>query len=474
MGIRHHLTKKRKQRAGAYVGKGTYGCGFRPALLCRDEAERRPGKFSKLMSVYDAENEMRAHHILHTIDPDLNYFLYPEDMCIPAPPVSSNQINSCPHNFHNLIRTRAVIQSDGGDNLNNIQIRAADYPAFFHSLSNIIVGLERIHANGVAHCDIKPDNIVALRLADGKFHTRLIDFGLMVKSDILDYEAAGKSPFHEYVVFYSNYLFWPFEVRLVVPKIFNDAKTRHRFIKRDIDAFYATIPEDNTYVPARALRANLLSTGNVGIMADWYERMSRKDMYTSIFSGCDIHGLGMSLAQIYQRLIGHRDRGTYAPEIAVIDNVKSPGWKLVDGPLVDYSPASLAWHREVARDISRPLYTLIRQMITTNPQERAKATDVRVAYATILPAMERLFTVDNIRAHIKPFMTPEHSRNSPIENPPTPRSSSHSPLLTNTNVFSLTETDRPTLKESNSEWITIDLNGPKKGGGGRKTRRRHR
>jgi hypothetical protein len=239
------------------------------------------------------------------------------------------------------------------------------------------------------------------------------------------------------------------------------------YIKNQIDSFYENIPTSLTSIPARALRSSLLSYANVGIMADIYNGQTSISRYSSIFSGCDIHGLGMTLSQIYVRFIGHRDRGLDATHIVFRDNEAAPIWQDVNSDsVVSYSADSLAWHREVARDVSRPLYNLIRRMIDTNPQERIKIAGVIEAYDAILPAMERLFIASNIRSHIKPLTTPYHTRTSTpsLETQPSPKPFELSPLVAEPNI----------IPSENGNWITVGPKGKPKKGGSRKTRRNRR
>ena len=45
-------------------------------------------------------------------------------------------------------------------------------------MSQVLSALAHIHALGVLHRDIKPDNIMVSRLSDGTLHTKLTDFGI--------------------------------------------------------------------------------------------------------------------------------------------------------------------------------------------------------------------------------------------------------------------------------------------------------
>jgi hypothetical protein len=92
------LNKNRKtqKRGGKFVFAGASGCTFRPALKCATEKKRRDGKISKLMEKYAAEEEFEIASLIRPIDAKQEYFIYPEDMCLPDLSASSeNDYNSC-------------------------------------------------------------------------------------------------------------------------------------------------------------------------------------------------------------------------------------------------------------------------------------------------------------------------------------------------------------------------------------------
>lgn len=464
MGFRRQTKRKqRKQKAGAYVGKGTYGCTFRPALRCEGEAERRPGKFSKLMNSELATEEMRASELLKPVDPARKYFIYPEAICKPAPLEPSDEIDKCPHDFSSLDDSRILIQADGGTNISKLSLQAADYIPFFRSLYDTIEGLYKIHEKGIAHNDIKMDNIVSLRDSTGKFLTRFIDFGFMVNTATIEDEARNiRSPFYKFEIFRSNYMFWSFDMHFTDPTFLALAQTRYELaISRQITKFYQLFYEESLSYPARALMSPKLNVANVGIMADTYARYQEQRRYAKIFTASDIHGLGITLAQIYNQFTGHRDRGYENPQICIRDNEADPVWRILDDPLVSYTEEEAAWHRTVAREISIPFFKLVRKMLVVDPAERYNAITVLSVYSEILPAIERLFTADAIRKNIKPFATLFHIRaGTPIierETQPTPRPFPHSPLVSDNSVFALSPSISATQK-----------------GGGRRTLRRRR
>ena len=66
-------------KGGKVLGSGTYGCIFRPPLLCNGQTERQQGYVSKLMMEEEAENEYQEVQKLLpyivTIPNYQNYFI---------------------------------------------------------------------------------------------------------------------------------------------------------------------------------------------------------------------------------------------------------------------------------------------------------------------------------------------------------------------------------------------------------------
>lgn len=399
-------TRRRQQRGGVYVGHGTYGCGFRPALRCHGEAARRPGKFSKLVSKETAREEMQFRRLLAPYDPHQQYFLFPETVCRPAPYDVSDRVDRCPHDFSNLRDSRVIVLSKGGRALSKFQPLPGDYPAFFNSLLNLFDGLERIHDDGIAHNDIKPDNIVTRRRANGEYLTRLIDFGLMADGGNLAARAANRNDtMAEYDVLQTNYLYWSFDMRLTDPAILASAGARSASTRTRIDQYYDTVTVRRDFIPYKSFNHPRMTLVEVSQIAQRLAAMAIDDRHRFIMTQSDILGLGLTLAEVYYRLVGHGDRGEGAPLIKIVDGFSVPGEEVytpIEAAGVDYNGADRAWHISVRDNISIPLYELIRRMITANPFNRISLIDARTAFAFLLPRMAAHFTRDNILAHIKP------------------------------------------------------------------------
>lgn len=400
---------RRKQRGGSFNVGGASGCGFRPALRCEGEATRRAGKYSKLVPKNIADYESLIKSLLKPLDPLQQRFLYPEDMCKPASyDPTEDDMTGCPIDFSDRENTRVLIMAEGGSAISKLQLLHGDYPAFFNSLLTIFDGLQILHNNSIAHNDVKPDNIVTQKREDGTFRTRFIDFGLTINGKDLAKRAVNPSDnMYQYNILKSNYSYWPFDMRMTDPELLDGMTSMDESIGEQLDEYYGKIESesDDMFFPYRMLTGQKLTVAEIYQIAKDLERIKDVSVrQTFIITQSDILGLGITLAEIYVRLVGHADYGVTASRIVLIDDLKHP-----DGPTFveikdavhEYNDADRIWHKEVCDNISTPLYNLVRQMIKTNPFERITLSEARATFATLLSQMEKYFTYDNIKLHIK-------------------------------------------------------------------------
>jgi serine/threonine protein kinase len=400
-----HVIVQKMQRGGAYVGAGSAGCGFRPALRCSGEATRRAGKFSKLVNKRIAREEIQFRNMLMPIDPHQQYFLYPETICKPAPFAPEDNIAACPLALPKPKHRRVIIMGKGGRALSKFQPTHGDYPAFFDSLLNVFDGLLRLHDNGIAHNDVKSDNIVTRRRANGEYHTRLIDFGLTINGGDLEARAANREDtMYQYRVLQTKYLYWSFDMCLTDPAVLHRAAMASHSTRNDIRAYYRVVTEPRDYIPYDAFNNPRMELADVVQIAMRLLAMSIADRHRFIVTQSDILGLGLTLADTYYRLTGHADRGGADPHIQIIDNFSVRGHEEFVDPedaRVDYDAADRAWHIAVRNNISIPIYQIVRRMIDANLFMRIPLRAARAAFAMMLPRIRHYFTHANVHAHLK-------------------------------------------------------------------------
>jgi serine/threonine protein kinase len=160
-----------------YIGSGSYGCVYRPALRCIGEKERREG-ISKLQLYKDSVAEYRKNQSILE-DDDKSYHCKPN-----LKGITLNQ--SCPKGDLGMI-----VYPDYGEPLSsfvNMIVRTKGSDRNTHiknlvtGLSEIFRGIDTMNDNNKYHRDIHSGNILIDK--DGRF--RIIDYGLAVNLDIND------------------------------------------------------------------------------------------------------------------------------------------------------------------------------------------------------------------------------------------------------------------------------------------------
>ena len=295
------VRKTRRQRGSAYIYKGAYGCAFgKPPLKCQGEATRRNSRYiSKAMVPHEAEEELMRSEKFSTIDPRKQYFLYPDSACpldktslIPA-----NGYDRCTIPNINLSRPiRLLFSEDGGQNLHKIQPAYESWPAFFTSLTNLFDGLNLAHTNHVAHCDIKPPNIVSIKRDDGTYHTRFIDFGLSRKTDAL---TDG-----DIRLFTRDYLYYPFEIRLYNRQYYQDNWSRGNKAGL-VERWMKSLTYAKQFLPEFTYWDINGEPKFDDAAIDQVVRSLDLRSKAGILERVDIYGLGTTLAEVYHRLVSH-------------------------------------------------------------------------------------------------------------------------------------------------------------------------
>lgn len=345
-------TRRYKKKGGKYVSKGTYGCGFYPALLCRENDVRRAGTFSKLTIDVFAKEEFKQFDLLNPIDPTNKYFIYPKHLCdtknVPDP---SNEIEKC-HIPLNYSKAKIIQMPEGGVDCAHLKLQIGDIVPFFKSLRNLFIGLFMLHENDINHCDIKPTNVVYQKNIDGTFTTRYIDFGLSFRTtDLPSHAAAGIGNVHSnYFVFNANYEYFNFDVKYA-----NPAHLKPEFFTdKVLYDFYKTVMSQYQTYPAGVffLSDESFKIGPPEILAKliYYSGLSLTERHRIIFKQNDIYALGKTLSWIFYHLTSFYDLGV---ETTMIKS---------DEPEYNYDEKS-EWQTDVVEKIVVPFYEMIRVMV---------------------------------------------------------------------------------------------------------------
>ena len=178
-------------RGGEYIGRGAYGCVFKPALKCADTTYV-PDSIGKVYFPHQDgyRQEALLARKLDKIDPDQKYMIYPRqpsasgESCFVKKKdvVKEDPSNQC--KFGTIRKHRSfhqLVMPYGGLSLNkylrSLQYKLSRKDALL-LVSNALLGVKLLIENKYLHQDIKLDNVVV----DENGVSRLIDFGMLIKT----------------------------------------------------------------------------------------------------------------------------------------------------------------------------------------------------------------------------------------------------------------------------------------------------
>jgi len=237
-------------KGGQLIAKGTYGCVFRPQLLCKGDTVRGDG-VSKLIERKNAIEEVKEQTIVDSIDPEFKFHLKPPKMCdIGDLDTTEDSLDRCGMVSHlsleGLKEKYVILQmTDGGVSLgkhvNTLgsskdlllfpQLRMGHLEDLFLKMRNLFVGLVEFEKNEFIHLDIKPDNIV-YNEEEGRFN--FIDFGLSHSSKNI-WKLIDERNF----IFRSGYFVVPLETSLIFKNYDNAREIRDIFSEKARFLFFA-------------------------------------------------------------------------------------------------------------------------------------------------------------------------------------------------------------------------------------------
>ena len=215
------LTKKQKQKqnkqiqitktqsGGLKLGQGSYGCAIKPHIECDKPIPPRfqnKSLVSKIIPVYnesiesDIINELKINIAIKKLDPKHKFFAYAVDQCYAN---LTNKVGKR-SNITSNIMTREEFKEDKNKkacnidpSINTINIISIDAGLPFKEvlvlkkyekerkilrnrfpiiIKNLLQGLSLLHQNGIAHLDIKYDNM-GIEFNGKSAYVRYLDFG---------------------------------------------------------------------------------------------------------------------------------------------------------------------------------------------------------------------------------------------------------------------------------------------------------
>ena len=398
----------KKMRGGKLLGQGTYGCTFKPSLICTGEAAPREGIVSKMLSSVEAKNdEIRINQAILRIDPERKYFITALGSCLHDRVSRNNSINSrgtrCRISFTGQ-QNYLIFYPMGGEASDSIRIRPDKYASAIKSFRNLLEGILTLHAANMVHLDIKPDNILSL-FSDGEYKTRFIDFGL---SDI---NTTLLRPNSDVLFQLSSHLY----------------NNRHYYYPIDL-----ILMNNNATFFRKVANNDEYNTDRKSFIAKWYGRINNLPFYpeSSYFyykngypdlkvtyenfiqqlldnrgfyndtnraiKTVDIASLGVSLAQIYSQLTGHYSRiepDTNKDSIGIITRIgNEPSLiSLLNVGNFGEQQDVFEWHMNLANNLSIKMYDLINKMMTYDGPRRLTATEALALFDTFVGEIDRCF-----------------------------------------------------------------------------------
>ncbi|NDH69274.1 MAG: hypothetical protein EBY22_15515, partial [Gammaproteobacteria bacterium] len=277
---------------------------------------------------------------------------------------------------------------DGGQNLSKIQLEYDSWPAFFASLTNLFDGLELAHTNHIAHCDIKPSNIVSIKRDDGTYHTRFIDFGLSRETTALTEDSIR--------LFTRDYMYYPFETRMYNRMYYSDNWLRGNK-EGLVERWMKTLDYAKQFMPEFTYWDTNGEPKFDHFAMDHVIQTLNLRSKAGILESLDIYGLGTTLAEVYHRLVRH-----------IVKKIPGSDDKYAEVPLKLslVMPADndeiIQWHKDVQDRISIPLSALVYSMTHVIPVRRPTAAAAKAAYVAILPAIDALFIKSKLFKCLKP------------------------------------------------------------------------
>lgn len=171
-------------QGGSLLGKGSYGCVFRPPLLCKPKDQQKnpyriTGEISKISLKKDAIREAEMGKRIKEIGLWQNYFLPVIDSCDVAKRQNDEDIDDCDIVDEMPLNKLTLLSlTYGGESLVQVDLgRISDSSMYWSFGKHLLEGILLLTINGIVHRDLHRGNV----LLDKYNVARIIDFGISVK-----------------------------------------------------------------------------------------------------------------------------------------------------------------------------------------------------------------------------------------------------------------------------------------------------
>ena len=280
-----------------YIAEGSYGCVFSPPLKCLNKKKTTSNQAGKIFYSKDSmEEEKELAEKINKIDPNGKWTIPYYGSCFTNVKETrqTDNINKCNKYSKHIFITEQLIYKNGGIDLNHFtnnfeffknNIFIDDLIPLFY---NLLKGLKSLNEKQIAHCDIKPPNM----LYDfNEFKLYIIDFGLTTPYNDI-------SSFSNYNMLNHIYPYYPPEFKIYVQLIYNKTNVNindilenySRYLSRgffDFMSKYIDIP---------------LQIKQFAIKCQKNKEVFKHKFKTEYVSKIDVFSLGMTFVEIFYRL----------------------------------------------------------------------------------------------------------------------------------------------------------------------------
>ena len=420
------FTRKRKHtHGGKYLGEGAYGCAFKPALPCKGRTKRTPNAITKLVSYSAFDKEYEPKTLLEGINSAQKYFLYPLSECdIDEWKLEpENNIGKCTLPFVNVSHERKKLGNSksiefgyGGSDLQSIHLHPSEYIGAFNGFSKIFEAVAVLHRNNIVHLDIKPGNLVTKKLPDNTWDFHMIDFGFLTKTD--DINTIEQLPLN------ADYYIWPFDIKFAVPKGDPSApwQNAQKFwggsdyddYSSKVKRYVTTVEKNLKYKLSEFTYNNILKNASVKIYRSIHDSLPKKptERLDLILKGADVYSLAIVLSQITTKLVLHEMNKNSQFMLLRVEELNESYYN---------NKETMSWHKTVYDEITLPIFRLVNSMMNPDVIKRIKIEEAHERYKLILPAINALFTNEQISKYLKGYVKVRSEPNPPwISNVPVP------------------------------------------------------
>lgn len=281
-----------------YIAEGSYGCVFSPPLKCLNNKKTTSSQAGKIFYSKDSmKEEKELAEKINKIDPNGKWTIPYYGSCFinVKETRQTDNIDKCNKYSKHIPITEQLIYKNGGIDLNHFtnnfeffknNVFIDDLIPLFY---NLLKGLKSLNERQIAHCDIKPPNM----LYDfNEFKLYIIDFGLTTPYNDI-------SSFSNYNMLNHIYPYYPPEFKIYVQLIIhnktnvniNDILENYtRYLPRgflDFMSKYIDIP---------------LQIKQFALKCQKNKEVFKHKFKTEYVSKIDVFSLGMTFIEIFYRL----------------------------------------------------------------------------------------------------------------------------------------------------------------------------